>query len=107
MKQTPAEQGRAALEAHYFADARDILTRALVQQSNDPATLCEYLICECYFGNEELAAKRFPETKNTPRKHDLQLLLSRYFFCRQQLATKHGRTPTRKRKASAPGSPPA
>jgi tetratricopeptide (TPR) repeat protein len=87
-----AEQGRKALESHYFSQAREFLTAAVEKHPTDCSILCEYLICESYFGNEETAAKRFSETKNTPRNHDLKLLLSRYYYCRQQLANKCGDT---------------
>jgi tetratricopeptide (TPR) repeat protein len=86
-----AAQGREALLAHHFSYARELLATAHQEAPNDAEVLCEYLICESYFGNEELAAKRFFETKTATRHHDLQLLLSRYFFCRQQLARKRSR----------------
>lgn len=73
--------------------ARELLSKAIADGENDPAILCEHLICESYFGNEEAAATRFSGLKKTtPRTHDLQLLLSRYFYCRQLLGSKLGRT---------------
>ena len=88
MSHPVAEQARQALEGHLFSKARQILTDAISQGENHPDILCEHLICESYFGNEESAATRFEEAKGTKRTHDLQLLLSRYFYCRQLLARK-------------------
>jgi len=83
-----AEQARQALLSHRFSIARQILNDAITSGENHPDILCEHLICESYFGNEEASATRFSEISTAPRKHDLQLLLSRYFYCRQLLARK-------------------
>lgn len=83
-----AEQARQKLDTHLFAVARQLLNDALARGENHPDLLCEHLICESYFGNEEAASLRFSETKSAPRHHDLQLLLSRYFYCRQLLSRK-------------------
>jgi tetratricopeptide (TPR) repeat protein len=90
MRNPLAEQGRKALDSHYFSQAREILTAALQSHPLDADILCEYLYCECYFGNEELACQRFDETITATNHNDLKLLLSRYFFCRQQFASKLG-----------------
>lgn len=87
-----AEQARQALLSHRFSVARQLLNDALARGESDSDLLCEHLICESYFGNEEAAATRFHEVTTAPRKHDLQLLLSRYFHCRQLLARKRGTT---------------
>lgn len=81
-----AEQARQALDSHLFSVARQILNDAIARGENHPEILCEHLICESYFGNEESAATRFEEATGTKRTNDLQLLLSRYFYCRQILA---------------------
>lgn len=83
-----AEQARQKLDTHLFAVARQLLNDALAKGENHPDLLCEHLICESYFGNEEAASLRFSETTSAPRHHDLQLLLSRYFYCRQLLSRK-------------------
>ena len=87
-----AEQAREALQSHRFSQARQILNDALAKGEKNPDVLCEHLICESYFGNEEVASKRFHETTKANRHNDLQLLLSRYFFSRQLLARKLGST---------------
>ena len=92
MSHPVAEQARQALESHRFAVARQLLNDAISRGETHPDILCEHLICESYFGNEEPAAMRFDEAKGTKRTHDLQTLLSRYFFCRQLLARKQQRT---------------
>lgn len=87
-----AEQARQALQNHLFSVARQTLNDAIARGEKHPDILCEHLICESYFGNEGAAAQRFNELTTAPRKHDLQLLLSRYFYCRQLLARKLERT---------------
>ncbi len=87
-----AEQARQALRNHLFSVARQTLNDAIARGEKHPDVLCEHLICESYFGNEDVAAQRFTELTTAPRKHDLQLLLSRYFYCRQLLARKLERT---------------
>jgi tetratricopeptide (TPR) repeat protein len=86
-----AEQARQALDSHLFSVARQISSDAIARGENHPDILCEHLICESYFGNEESAATRFEEATGTKRSHDLQLLLSRYFYCRQLLAERQSR----------------
>ncbi|MBS1703900.1 MAG: tetratricopeptide repeat protein [Armatimonadetes bacterium] len=83
-----AEQARQALRSHRFSAARQMLSDAVARGEKNPDVLCEHLICESYFGNEEDAARRFNEAKNALRTNDLQLLLSRYFHCRQLLSRK-------------------
>ncbi len=83
-----AEQARQALDSHLFSVARQLLNDAISRGENHTDILCEHLICESYFGNEESAATRFEEAKGTKRTHDLQILLSRYFYSRQLLASK-------------------
>jgi tetratricopeptide (TPR) repeat protein len=77
-----AERAREALRTHHFASARQILEAKV----NDPDFICEFLICEIMFGNEELAAKRYSEAKSGQRFEELTRLLNEYFYCRQQMA---------------------
>jgi tetratricopeptide (TPR) repeat protein len=91
MSHPVAEQARQALNSHLFSVARQLVNDAISRGENHPDILCEHLICESYFGNEESAATRFDETKGAKRTHDLQLLLSRYFYCRRLLAGKQRR----------------
>ncbi len=86
-----AEQARENLRKHFFLAAREQLTQALETEPNHPDLLCEFLFVESYFGNEDLAASRFAETLGAPRHHDLELFLSRYFYCRQLVAEKRAR----------------
>lgn len=89
MSQHPvAQQARENLQKHYFLAAREQLNEALKKEPTHPDLLCEHLFVESYFGNEEVAAQRFAETVGAPRHHDLELFLSRYFYCRQMVADK-------------------
>ena len=89
MKPHPvAQQARENLQKHYFLAAREQLALALEKEPNHPDLLCEHLFVESYFGNEEAASQRFAETVGAQRHHDLELFLSRYFYCRQLVAHK-------------------
>ncbi|HLO98860.1 MAG TPA: glycosyltransferase family 2 protein, partial [Fimbriimonas sp.] len=85
-----ADQARDCLTRHLFSVAKNLLTEAIDQGCTDSDVWCEHLLCESYFGNEEAAAKQFKKAQNTQRTHDLELLLSRYFYCRQLVAKRHG-----------------
>ena len=87
-----AQQARDNLRKHHFLAAREQLSLALQKEPNHPDLLCEHLFVESYFGNEEAASQRFAETVGAPRHHDLELFLSRYYYCRQMVAHKRGRT---------------
>ena len=92
MSHPVSDQARHALDTHLFSVARQLINDAISHGENHPDLLCEHLICESYFGNEETAATRFEEAKGAKRTDDLQLLLSRYFYCRSLLAGKQRRT---------------
>ena len=83
-----AQQARESLRQHQFLAAREQLNQALLKEPTHPDLLCEHLFVESYFGNEEVASQRFAETIGAPRHHDLELFLSRYFYCRQLVAHK-------------------
>lgn len=85
-----ADQARDCLNRHLFSVAKNLLGDAIAQGCKDPDVWCEHLICESYFGNEEAAAQQFNKAQNAHRTHDLELLLSRYFYCRQLLAERRG-----------------
>lgn len=85
-----ADQARDCLNRHLFSVAKNLLTEAIDQGCTDPDVWCEHLLCESYFGNEEAAAKHYPKAQHAQRTHDLELLLSRYFYCRQLVAKRHG-----------------
>ncbi len=92
MKPHPvAQQARENLQKHYFLAAREQLTLALEKEPNHPDLLCEHLFVESYFGNEEAASQRFAETVGAQRHHDLELFLSRYYYCRQLVANRCSR----------------
>jgi hypothetical protein len=92
MKPHPvAQQARESLHKHHFLAAREQLSLALEKEPNHPDLLCEHLFVESYFGNEEVASRRFAETVGAPRHHDLELFLSRYYYCRQLVAQRCSR----------------
>lgn len=91
-----AEHARVALLSHRFTEAKEIITSALQVDPSNPDLLCESLICDCYYGHEREAAERFDallklnSNQTAKRIDDLELLLSRYFYCCSELAKKRG-----------------
>lgn len=105
-----AEHARTALLSHRFTEAKEILDSAMKVDPGNADLLCESLICDCYYGHERQAANQFNQllSLNTGQKSgrksgqksgqtakridDLELLLSRYFYCTSQLAKRNGVT---------------
>ena len=97
---TTVDLAREALVGHRFAEARQRLQDIIDQDSTNADALCECLICDCYYGSEQASADRFEyltelaaTSQNKPQRlNDLELLLSRHFYCRSLLAERRGTT---------------